>query len=406
MAGLLEGIKVVSMEHMEAVPAATLWMADWGADVLKIEPLTGDMFRGTTRAHGTSLSSNVGGVEIRWSFHLLNRNKKSMALNLKTERGLEILYKLVEKADIFTSNYELSVLKKLKVDYAALSKVNPKIIYGVISGYGSAGPDSELRGFDHAAGWARSGMQYSIGEAGAPPPRLPGGTIDRGIAAPHLLSGLLAALLYRNRTGKGQELEVSLFHSGVWSIALTIQSALTGTPMPKDDRRKAANPLYSVYRTKDDKWFQMSMIQPDPSWPGFCKALGKPEWENDPRFKTQEARRQNCEEMICLIDDILASKTMAEWDPIFRKYDLIYSRVQSPAEVIKDPQALANNFFVDLPHPAGAFKVVATPVTFHQNPAKVVAPAPELGQNTEEVLLELGYSWEDISAIKEQGVIL
>jgi crotonobetainyl-CoA:carnitine CoA-transferase CaiB-like acyl-CoA transferase len=406
MPGVLEGLKVVAMEHMEAVPVATLWMADWGADVLKIEPLTGDMFRGLQAAHGTTTDIKRGDTEIRVTFQLINRNKKSMAINMKSGEGREILYRLIEKADVFMSNYTHDSLKKLKADYATLSKINPGLIYATISGYGSVGPDKDLKGFDHAAGWARTGMQEMIGEPNSVPPRLPGGTIDRGVAAPHALAGVLAALYYKQRTGKGQEIEVSLFQSGVWAIALPLQTALVGNPIIKDERTKTINPLYTVYRTKDDRWFQMSMIQPDPYWHGFCRALGKPELESDSRFSTMKLREEHCEELIRIVDDVMATKTMAEWDPVFRENDLIYARVQNSTEVINDPQALANDFFVDLPHHQGPFKTVATPVKFRQNPAEVAAAAPELGQHTELTLLELGYTWEDIARLKEIGAIL
>ena len=157
MSGVLEGVKVIAMEHMEAIPVATVWMADWGAEVIKVEPLTGDMFRGLTGAHGMPTEIELGGASVNWTFQLFNRNKKSIAINLKTEQGTELLYRLVKDADVFVSNYELDSLKKLKADYESLKKVNPAIVYATISGYGSKGPDSEQRGFDHAAGWARTG---------------------------------------------------------------------------------------------------------------------------------------------------------------------------------------------------------------------------------------------------------
>ena len=406
MAGVLEGLKVVAMEHMEAIPVATLWMADWGAEVFKIEPLTGDMFRGLKGAHGMTTEIELGGVSVNWTFQLFNRNKKSLAINLKTEPGLKILYKLIEKADVFMSNYELDALKNLKVDYPTLSQLNPGLVYATISGYGSVGPDKDQRGFDHAAGWARTGMQYMIGEPGSPPPRLRGGMIDRGVAAPHALAGILAALLHKEKTGKGQELEVSLFHSGIWTLALDIEASLVGITSIKDDRIKAKNPLYNVYCTKDDRWFQMSMLQSDLFWPDFCQVIERPELENDPRFYNMEVREKNCEELIRIIDEVLASRTMAEWDRRFREYDLICARVQNPTEVTTDPQALASNLFVDLPHPQGKFKVITTPVKFHQNPAEVRSSAPEVGQDNELTLIELGYNWEDIAQLKEQGAIL
>jgi len=406
MAGILEGLKVIAMEHMEAIPVASLWMADWGADVLKIEPLTGDMFRGLKGAHGMPTEIELSGVSVNWTFQLFNRNKRSMALNLKTEQGREILYKLVEGADVFMSNYELDSIKNLKADYETLSKVNPALVYATISGYGSVGPDSEQRGFDHAAGWARTGMQYMIGEPGSAPPRLRGGMIDRGVAAPQALSGILAALLHKEKTGEGQELEVSLFHSGIWTLALDIEAALVGITSIKDDRTKAKNPLYNVYRAGDNRWFQMSMLQSDPIWPGFCRAIERPDLENDPRFNSMEAREDNCEELIRIIDEVLASKSSDEWEPRFRENDLIYAKVQSPTEVTTDPQALANDIYVDLPHPLGSFKMVTTSVKFKQNPAEIKTSAPEVGQDTEMTLIELGYDWEDITRLKDNGVII
>ncbi len=406
MAGVLEGLKVVAMEHMEAIPVASLWMADWGAEVFKIEPLTGDMFRGLKGAHGMTTEIELGGFNVNWTFQLFNRNKKSLAINLKTEQGSEVLNRLVKEAEVFMSNYELDVLKKLKADYATLSKVNPSLVYATISGYGSVGPDKSQRGFDHAAGWARTGMQYMIGEPGSPPPRLRGGMIDRGIAAPHVLAGILAALLYKERTGKGQELEVSLFHSGIWTLALDIEASLVGITAIKDDRKKAKNPLYNVYRTRDGRWLQMSMLQSDLFWSDFCQVIERPEMENNPKFKDMQAREEHCEELISIIDEIFASRNLKEWDTLFRKYNLIFAPVQTPTEVTADPQALANNLFVDLPHPLGKFKVITTPVNFHQNPAEVITSAPEIGQDTELTLLDLGYSWEDIAKLKDQRVIL
>ena len=406
MAGVLEGLKVVAIEHMEAIPVASVWMADWGAEVLKVEPLTGDMFRGLKGAHGMTTEIKLGGTSVNWTFQLFNRNKKSLAINLKTEEGQQILYKLVKEADVFLSNYELDSLKKLNADYASVSKINPSIVYATISGYGSKGPDSDQRGFDHAAGWARTGMQYMIGEPGSAPPRLRGGMIDRGVAAPQALAGILAALYHKEKTGEGQELEISLFNAGIWTLALDIEAALVGITAIKDDRTKAKNPLYNVYQAGDGRWFQMSMLQSDPVWPGFCKAINKAELENDPRFNSMEAREDNCEELIRIIDEVLASGDSDMWEARFRENDLIYAKVQSPIEVTTDPQALATEAFTELPHPLGTFPIIATPVKFKQNPAEVKTSAPEVGQDNELTLIDLGYTWEDIAVLKDNGVIL
>ncbi|MBN2240497.1 MAG: CoA transferase [Dehalococcoidales bacterium] len=406
MSGVLEGLKVIAMEHMEAIPVASVWMADWGAEVIKIEPLTGDMFRGLKGAHGMPVEIELGGVTVNWTFQLFNRGKKSIALNLKTEKGKEILAKLVESADCFLSNYTYNALEKLGTDYESVKKMNPSIVYATISGYGSKGPDSDQRGFDHAAGWARAGMQFMIGEPGSAPPRLRGGMIDRGVAAPQALSGILAALWHREKTGEGQELEISLFNAGVWTLALDIQAALVGTEAKKDDRTKSANPLYNVYPVGDGRWFQLSMLQSDPVWPGFCKAIQRPELENDPKFNSLDAREKNCEELIKLIEEEFAKHGSEYWDKIFRENDLIFAKVQSPMEVAKDPQALAMEMFTTMPHPNGDYLTIATPVKFTQNPAEIKSAAPEIGQDGELTLIDAGYSWEDIIKFKDEGVIL
>lgn len=407
MAGILDGLKVVSMDLMEAGPAASVWFADWGADVIKVEPLTGELFRGAQRISKRGTWTKLGTTDIQWMIQLLNRNKRGLAANLKTDAGRDLLYRLVKQADVFTTNYELGSLKRLKMDYESLKAVNPGLVYAIMTGYGTVGPEKDRRGYDHAAAWARTGFQYLTGETGCVPPRQRGGVLDR-TAASHLVAGVCAALVHRERTGDGQMVEVSLFHSGAWTIALDIEAALVGSPMPRDDRTKAGNPIWNVYRTKDDRWIALGMLQGDVSWPDFCRAISAPELRDDPRFCDMENRFNNCEELIRIIDDVFVSRTAAEWYECLDKSNpnLIFELVQSPTELLNDPQALANDFFVDLHHPAGEMKVVATPVKFRQNPAEVRSPAPEVGQHNEEILLELGYSWEDIAALKEEGAIL
>ncbi len=405
MAGLLEGLRVVSMEHMEAIPAASVWLADWGAEVIKVEPLTGDMWRGTRRVRGTSTSVKLTGGSLQFAFEILNRNKRSLALDLKTEPGKEIIHKLIKKADVFMSNYEASTLTKLKVDYATLSEINPGLIFAFISGYGTKGPLKDEGGYDRVAAWARAGFQYMIGEPGETPPMQRGGMMDRTIA-PHAVAGVLAALLHREKTGKGQELEISLYHSAVWTLALDIEAAVIGRPMAKAARTEQQNPIWNFYRTKDDRWISLGMLQSDRYWSNFCKVIGKPELDKDPRFVDMSVRMENCVELIRILDELFTTKTIEEWENTLKGYDFIYSRIQSPEEVVADPQAQVNNFFVDLHHPAAEVKTIATPVKFIQNPAEVRTSAPEVGQQNEEILLELGYGWEEIAKLKDQEIIL
>lgn len=401
MTGILEGLKVIDMGHFVAVPSAGAMLADWGADVLKIEPIDGDAQRSFI-----NLLLKFTGATVNWRFEIHNRNKKSMALNLKTEAGRDILYKLVKNADVFMTNYEQTAIKKLKMDYPVLSRINPGLIYAFITGYGTVGPDKDERGFDFAAAWARTGIQYLMTEPGSSPPNQRGGMMDRTVGT-QMVAGICAALYNREKTGNGQELELSLYHSGVWTLAADLQVALGGVPLNQNDRKSVINPLWNNYQTRDGRWLQLAMLQSDLSWPGFCRALERPELENDPRFKSLEDRGENCAALIGILDEVFAIKDRAEWEDRLKKYDCIFGRIESPEEVINDPQAQANGFFSDVEHPeAGKVKYVTTPVKFSQNPAAIKTASPELGQHTEEILLELGYSWDDIVELKDQGAII
>ena len=402
MSGILEGIKVLSMGQIVAIPAASSVMADWGADVIKLEPLTGEMHRGQRTNQGV----DVSGSSVNWVMQVLNRNTRGLALDLKQQSGKDIVYKLIQNADIFMSNYERNSVRRLGLDYETLSNINPRLIYGFVSGYGPVGPDKDERGYDFTAGWARSGMMYMIGEPGTPPPPQRAGMIDSAAGA-HLVGGICAALLQREKTGKGQLIEVSLFHTGAWSLSMDIEMAVGGRIPVKHDRTKATNPIWNSYQTKDGRWFWLAMLQPDPAWPGFCRAIGRPELENDPKFNSIDSRRQNCQELVHIIEHELATKTMAEWEKLFKDNNCIYGRVQSPLEVTTDPQALAAGFFADVDYSGqGKIKILTSPVLFDGKVAPITTPAPELGQHTEEILLDLGYTWDDISRLKDSKVIL
>ena len=406
MTGMLEGIKVAEMGHVVAVPAATATLADWGADVIKIEPLTGDLARGYKRIMGVDTAVRGAGGETNWFIQVMNRNKKSLAVDLKTAPGREIVHKLIGAYDVFVANYERAALKKLGMDYDTLSQVNPRLVYGVLTAYGTRGPDRDQRGLDWAAAWARGGGQYLVGEAGKPPPPQRGGMMDR-VAGAHIVGGLLAAIIHREKTGEGQALEFSLYQTAVWTLVDDMQAALAGTPLPRWDRTRAGNPMFNSYCAGDGQWFQLAVGASDAQWADFCRVIDMPHLEGDPRFADMEKRWQNCEALIRILDDVFAGRPREEWEKRLEEYNLIYGRVQSSSEVVADPQAIANDFFVELDHPAaGPMKVVNTPVRFCQDPASVRPPAPEIGQHTEEILLDLDYTWHDVTQLKEQGVIL
>ena len=392
MSNLLEGVKVIAVEHMEAMPAASVWLADWGAEVIKVEPLQGEKWRG-----GRKTADN-------WAFHLLNRNKKSLALNLKTDEGRDILYRLVKTADVFLSNYQLGALKGLKADYESLKKINPGLVYAFLSGYGTEGPDKDERGYDFTAAWARAGFQYLLGEPGTPPAAERGGMMDR-TTAPHVVAGVCAALLHKAKTGEGQLLEVSIYRSAVWTVALDIENTLAGRPAERTSRKKPMTPMINHYRTKDDRWFELAMLPVDYTWTDVFKAIDRPELEHDPRFSDDKARMEHTEELVAVLDEAFAGKTCDEWETIFKRYNFIFAKIKSPSEVITDEQAIANDFFADVPHSEANIRVVNSPVRFVQNPASVRTPAPEVGQDNESILRQAGYTQEEIEGIRQRGVM-
>jgi crotonobetainyl-CoA:carnitine CoA-transferase CaiB-like acyl-CoA transferase len=405
MAGLLEGLQVVDMGHVVAVPSAAAMMADWGADVIKVEPLSGEMARKTARSYRKSREIRVGGSIVNWAFELHNRGKKGLAVDLKKRSGKKIVYRLVEKADIFISNYAAGALKRLEMDYDTLKRMNPKIIYGSVTGYGRVGPDKDEKGFDITAAWARSGAQHMTADPACAPPMQRGGLMDRTTAS-YLVAGLLAALRHRDRTGKGQEIEISLYNTGVWSIASDIQSVLVDQTFPRNDHFRAPNPLSNNYRTRDDRWIILLNPLFERVLPGLCRAIEREELADDSRFNSQAAMERNCELFIGILDEVFASKDLAEWERRLRENNVVYGKVQTPTETAHDPQAIANHFFADVVYPGGdEIKLLNTPVKFRENPAAIKGPAPRVGQHTEEILFELGYNGNDMARLKADGVI-
>jgi crotonobetainyl-CoA:carnitine CoA-transferase CaiB-like acyl-CoA transferase len=404
MAGLLDGVRIIGFEQVVGVPAATAVLADWGADVIKIEPTWGDWQRSLVSFNRGPLLLHMDKGDIELHFEFLNRGKRSVVIDLRKENGRKVLYKLIENADIFATNYSLDVLKKYGLDYSSLKDKFPGLIHFVLTGYGSKGPKANDRGYDYVAAWSYGGLMdlVSAGPDNPPPISRPG-MMDITAAA-HITSGLLAALYYKQKTGKGQGLELSLYHTAAWTLGLDIQTALYGHPQPKWDRKRAPNPMYTSYKCQD-RWCMMCHPTQE-YWAPFCKAIGKPEWINDPRYGTMESREQNAAELVALIDEVMITKTWADWEIEFRKNDLIASGNQTIAEILEDEQAIANDFYTDIEHPvAGKARLLNSPVRFTGTPAEIKTAAPQLGAHTEEVLLETGYSWEELQKLKEEGVI-
>lgn len=405
MVAPLEGIKILEWAVFQQGPVATLMLSDLGAQVIKIEEKEGgDPGRGVRRILGIVPPIMAGGRT--YYFETFNRNKKSLAVDIRKEQGREIIYKLVKDTDVFVRNFRPESATRLGLDYATLSKYNPRLIYASGTGFGLRGPDRGVASYD-MAGQARSSLMSQIGEPDMPPMAAPVGMCDQASGV-ILAYGILAALMARERTGVGQEIDTSLLGSAMWLTNLNISyRLLLGQDIPHASRSKAGNALWNYYRCKDDRWLCFAMSQSERYWPDFCRALGVPELEHDPRFEDTEKRLQNCEELVVILDKIFATKTKGEWTKILlEKGDFAFGPVNSIADLVTDPQVVENEYIVDYDHPVlGKVKLLASPVKFSKMSSNPRLPAPELGEHTEEILLETGYTWEDIARLKEDGVI-
>ena len=406
MGGPLEGIKVIDLTIWQQGPVASLMLGDMGAEIIKIEnPNTGgDPGRGVLATLGVQIDQPA--ARVNYYFEAYNRNKKSLALDLSKERGREVIYRLAKVADVFVTNFMRNTLKKLGMDYKTLSGYNPRLIYGLATGYGTKGPDRDKPCFDIIA-QARSGVMSTIGD----PEGLPHfggmglGAADQ-IGGITLAYGIAAALLARERKGIGQEVSASLIGSIPSLQSIALYSYLFTGQVPKKLKR-SRNPLCNTYRTKDGKYICLSMFQTDPFWTNFCKALAIEKLENDPRFSTHERRTaENGPELTKILDGIFAAEDAAEWLTRLDGHNLIYTLLNDFSDMVKDPQFLENEYIVDFMHPsAGRIKIQGIPIQFSETPGEIKNSAPEFGQHTEEVLLEIGYTWEEIAELKEEQVI-
>lgn len=404
MERVLEGIRIIDLTQWYQGPAALAHLADMGAEVIHVEnPEGGDPNRGVL---------SVGAIPVtQWNsyFYGFNRNKKSLAVNLHTEKGREIIYKLTERSDVFASNMLKGTLKRMGVDYETLRKINPRIIYANISTYGRYGPDREKGGFDWM-GQARAGMMHYLGEPDQPPTFAGLGTADSS-GAQAAAWAIALALYHRERTGEGQEVDTCLLGTFIAMEARFLLPFLaTGSPhlLKQPSRKKAPNPLWNLYLTKD-RWIYFCMADTDRFWSNFCQGLGIKELEHDPRFATHEKRGENSQALIAILDEILPMRTAAEWFARWQGLELVFAPIQSFADLVADPQAWENGYLAEVDYPGFSHKVkVRGPVVqLSKTPGRVDMLGPELGQHNEEILVELlGYSWEEVAELKEAGTIL
>jgi crotonobetainyl-CoA:carnitine CoA-transferase CaiB-like acyl-CoA transferase len=400
MAGPLEGIKVVEMGVWVAGPAAGAILADWGADVIKVEPPgLGDPARLFSKMLGGDLPFNP-------IFENDNRSKRSVIVDVREREGKAIVLDLLRSADVFVTNIRPAALARLGLDPDSLGERFPKLVYGLITGYGLEGPESDRAAYDVAAYWSRSGIASSLTQPGSTPPFQRGGMGDHN-AGLALSSGICAALFKRERTGKGQLVSTSLPREGLYSLSFDLSvAARFGIGIQIGNRKTMPNPAMNCYADSEGRYLWIVGLEGERHWPPLARAVGHPEWIEDPRYAEPLERAKNAEGLIRELDAIFATKTREEWGAIFdAEVDLWWAPVNTVEDVLADPQAHAAGGFVEVPDGDGTTLLPATPVDFDGTPWSPRAMAPSHGQHTEEVLAEIGRSPSDIEDLRGKGIL-
>jgi len=401
-AGLLSGIRVLEAASMVMVPSVGAVLADYGAEVIKLEPIEGDLNR---RGH------QIPGMPVHdyeYCFLPDNRGKRSLSIDLKTAEGREILRRLVERADVFLTNHRPKSLEGLGLGWPTLQAINPRLVYAHGTGFGDVGEEIDKPGFDSVCYWSRSGMEANLFPTDGWLGPLGYGTGDHptGMA---LLSAVLLALFARERSGRGTRVSSSLLASGAWSNAVMIQARLLGARFLERRPREDARSFTSVYyRAGDHRLFKMAVVDTRRDWPKVCRAIGRPELADDPRYATLEERLKEgrMRELIRLCDGIFAGQPMAYWKRALEAADVPYSVVATLDDVIADKQMAANGVFVEIDDPVlGRVRTVDTPLRIEGHPKVRPAPAPRLGEHTQAILAELGLSEPEIRSLAERRVV-
>ena len=400
---MLEGLKVIEMATYVAAPAAGAMLRDWGADVIKVEPLNGCPMR----RFFEGMKANVP-IEGNPIFTLDNRGKKGISINTSNEKGADIVRELIKDADIFLTNVRPKSLENAKLNHEELHKINPKLIYCSLTGYGLDGEERNRPGFDVAAYWSRSGMAHLTQRKGEEPLPIRTASGDH-ITAISTVSGILAAVYERSQTGKGKVVETSLLRTGIYSVSSDMALQLKFGRVPSTKKRdEQINPIFNFFKTKDDRWICLSpRAGGDYDLPKVVRAIGKEDWIENDKFNTNQARRENAKEFIEEMDKAFSQHTMAEWGEKLDAQDLIWSPVQNLNEVSKDKQAIASGAFSEVEDQDcnENYSTVSSPVKFHNSGDGPKGPAPKLGQDNFEVLKGLGINEEEINNLIDSGIV-
>jgi crotonobetainyl-CoA:carnitine CoA-transferase CaiB-like acyl-CoA transferase len=399
--GVLDGVKVVELAEHGFVPSCGAILADWGADVIKIERPTGDPLRAVM---GAGLVADTG--DFNFLFELYNRNKRGITLDLRTDEGRGAFDRLIEHADVLITSFLPSARTKLRVLPEDLWAINPRLVYAKGTGQGQRGPDADQGGFDSVSYWSRGGVGHILTAPGAPLV-MPRGAFGDAPSGAMLAGGVSAALYRREQTGKGLVVDVALLATAVWQLStdLTSTATLRQEPAKLTAGRALSNPLIGPYRTNDDRWMMFSMIDDERHWAPVCRALGLDELIDDPRFVDTAARTEHSEELHATFVERVGSFSLGDVAGRLGGEDTIFSTLASPLEVIDDPQVVENAYLV--PHPTHATARLATaPMQFDDEHVEIRRAAPALGEHTDEVLGELGYTAAEIASLRDAAAIV
>ena len=395
---IFSGLKVVDLASFIAGPSAAVILSDFGADVIKVEPPSGDLWR-----HGHQIPPQPQAKE-PYPWHLANRNKRGITLDLKSPSAQQVLEKLVKWADVLIVNTPHPARKKLKLEYDDVARWNSRLIYADLTGFGEKGPDANLPGFDITSYWARSGLLSMTRDAGAPPTWPVAGSGDNATAV-GLYSAIVTALYRRERTNQGAYVTTSLLAEGVWSASVSIQAALCGAKFyGPHDRKNPANAAMNVYRSADDTWFVL-IVTPD-KLADVAKAIGRPDLLTDPRFSDPAKLAANRPQLTAILDEVFGAQPMAHWYEAFNAIHVTFGAVRGPQEVIDDPQLRLNDIIVPLEGAGSKLNsTISSPIQVHGVAKASAKRAPEIGEHNDEVLKQLGFSATEIDGLRASGAV-
>src|ERR1700751_870373 len=395
---IFSGLKVVDLASFVAGPGAAVILSDFGADVIKVEPPSGDMWRIVYKVPPQPRAND------NYLWHLDNRNKRGLTLDLKSSKAGEVLERLVKWADVLIVNTPHPARKKLKLEYQDVAQWNLRLIYADLSGFGDTGPDADLPGFEITAYWARSGLLSMTRDAGAPPTWPIAASGDHATAV-GLFSAIVMALYRRERSGKGSYVTTSLLAEGVWAAGVHIAGALAGaTFYPLHDRQNPSNAILNPYKASDGSWF-MLVVTPDKSHT-LATAIDRPDLITDPRSSDPVKQATNAAQLRAILDDTFAKQPMQHWHEVFDRAHITYGAILPPTEVVKDPQLRANNIVVPIEGAGGKLtSTISSPSQVHGVTKVPAKRGPTLGEHNEEILNQRGFSASDIDALHASGTV-